>query len=441
MTKHKAPFHLQIFPTAVVLFALVNVALAAFFQSSGLNKPKELTLRAVQASNYETRKEGPWVWWVARSYLSEPTPDVVLLGSSQMGSAIFSAEAAHRGQNLDTCDERQVTQLTSELTEGVGKNPKVFNFAMGGAMASDHLLIAESLLKGAHKPKIAIIGVNPRDFIDNSLPSACATDCFHFLEPYADLSSLAKVSYNDNFGYFDYLLKKELPLKQLNALIRGEAPPTLANQPTFTNPEAKGVLNVDKKGKKPVASQVLQAISGSAQDVRKGQWLIPHNPPYMFMDNSAEYIKRYKNVNPPCLGAQEAYFGELLAYLKKEDIKTIVVGMPSMKRNRDLLPRAFWDEFRDYLASTSERNGACFVDLFEDSRFDETKHFLDTVHLNRWGGETLIKIIAGEMAQQRGFVAVLPDAPNAALAADIKKAKTQSLENRETAAKTTRLWQ
>ena len=318
---------LKAFPAAVALFVIVNLVLAYVLQSCSLNKPKQLTLKAVESSNYETRGEGPWVWWVARTYLSQPAPDVVILGSSQMGSAIFSAEAEHRGKNLDTCDERQVSRLTQSLSERAGVDPTVFNFAMGGAMASDHLLIAESLLKGDHKPKVAIIGVNPRDFIDNSLPSACATDCFHFLEPYADLSTLARVSYNDDFGYLDYVIKKGLPLKQLTAIMRGDTPPCLANQPTFTNPEAKGVLNVDKKLKQPMASQVLQAISGSAQDVKRGQWLIPHSPPYLFMDNSAEYIKRYKNPSPPCLAGQEAYFAELLAYLKRENIKAIVVGM------------------------------------------------------------------------------------------------------------------
>lgn len=428
---------IKAFPAALIGYVLVNLILAVVLQAGGFNKPKELTLKAVQSSNYETRGEGPWVWWVARSYLSRPTPDVVILGSSQMGSAIFSAEAEHRGKNLDTCDERGVTRLTDMLHKSAGVSPSVFNFAMGGAMVSDHLLVAESLLKGAHKPKVAIIGVNPRDFIDNSLPSACATDCFHFLEPYADLSKLAPLSYNDDFGYFDYLLKQNLPLKQLTAIIRGDTPPSLANQPTFTNPEAKGVLNVDKKAKGNVDRQVLQAISGSAQDVKKGQWLIPHSPPYLFLDNSAEYIKRYKSANPPCLAGQEAYFVELLAYLQREHIKTIVVGMPSMKKNRALLPEVFWDEFRDFLASSSQHHGAFFVDLFDDPRFVETSHFLDTVHLNRWGGGELISIIADEMAKQKDFIAGLPKTPGAPAMAN----ESVTGNGRATAGKEAPLWQ
>ncbi len=99
-------------------------------------------------------------------------------------------------------------------------------------------------------------------------------------------------------------------------------------------------------------------------------------------------------------------------HLEKEHIKTIVVGMPSMKRNRALLPEVFWDEFRDFLASASQHHGAYFVDLFDDPRFVETSHFLDTVHLNRWGGGELIDIIAAELSKQKEFVAGLPRTPN-----------------------------
>jgi hypothetical protein len=178
-----------------------------------------------------------------------------------------------------------------------------------------------------------------------------------------------------------------------------------------------------------VDTQVLQAISGSAQDVKKGQWLIPHSPPYLFMDNTAEYVKRYKKANPPCLKGQEAYFAELLSYLKSQNIKTIVVGMPSMQKNRALLPQTFWDQFRDYLTTNCERNGAYFVDLFDDKRFVETTHYLDTVHLNRWGGAQLLSIIADELSKQKEFVAGLPKTDN-----------TRTINNESIAGKDAPIW-
>ncbi len=403
------------FTWAVALFAMVNVALYSYMTGQG-NKfgKRELTLEALRATNYEKRTEGPWVWWVTKTFLAQPrTPDVVLLGSSQMGSAIFSAEAEHRGAIVDTTDDRQVTRLAAELARaGTGK-PEVFNFSMGGAMVSDHYLMANTLFKGEHKPKVAIIGVNPRDFIDNNLPSASATDTFHFLSGYADLEKLAPVSFDDSFGYLDYLINRHLPLKKANLLVYGDLPPSLGTKPSFTNPEGKGAVKSTEK--KPVTTQVLRAISGSAGDVKKGEWVLPAFPPYLYMDNSKEYIKRYKNEHPRCAEGQRRYFEELLSFLADQDIKVIVVGMPSQACNRQLLSQGFWTEFRGFLARTTQNHGGTYVDLFDDKRFLAGKDYLDTVHLNRWGGGKLVKAIAEATANRADIVASLKNKQGTAI--------------------------
>lgn len=404
-TKHKLAF-----PFALALFAGLNLMLFALLDKGGFSAKRPLTLQALNATGYEKRQEGPWVWWVTKTYLSQPrTPDVVLLGSSQMGSAIFSAEANHRMQVVDTTDQRQVTSLKDAIAEATGKlsgqklAPDVFNFSMGGAMVSDHYLLANTLFN-EQKPKVVIIGVNPRDFIDNSLPAASATDSYHFLSRYADLDKLAPVSYEDGFGYLDYLISRNLPIKRLQILTSADVPPPLGNKASFTNPEGKGAK---KENNKVVATQVLRAISGSAGDVRKGEWALPATPPYLYMDNSKEYIKRYKTTKARCLPGQKAYFVELLAMLKKQNIKTVVVGMPSQDCNRNLLPQSFWSEFRQFLAVNTEASGGTYIDLFDDPRFVATKDYLDTVHLNRWGGAKLVNIIAQELAKDSSVVTAL----------------------------------
>ncbi len=402
------------FPLALTLFALVNVALYGLFQANKLNGEKILDNQSVRQANYEARQEGPWIWWVTRSFLAKKqSPDLVLLGSSQMGSAIFSAEAEHRKEALDTTDQREVTRLGAALKNLTGKQAEVFNLAMGGAMVSDHYLLARTLFKGAQKPKAVIIGVNPRDFLDNTLPSASSTDAFYFLSPYVNVSSLAPVSFAGPFNLLDYRLKEWLPLKQVTTILKGNEPPSLANVPTFTNPEAKGVLepktNTAKDGT-AVNTKVLQAISGSAGDVRQGQWRVPAEPPYVFIDNTREYLRRYKNPNPPCLAGEKAYFHALLTFLKQEDIKVVVVGMPSLQSNRDILPPTFWSQFKNYLQTEAVASGGSFVDLFGDQRFD-SHDFLDTVHLNRWGGGKLISVLAQELAKNGEITAVLGNQP------------------------------
>ncbi len=396
------------FPTALLLFALTNLALYGLFHQKGLPQAKILDLSALHRANYEARQEGPWIWWVLRAYLGQPqTPDLAILGSSQMGSAIFSAEAEHRFEALDTTDQREVTRLTDAVQKLNGRAPKVFNLSMGGAMVSDHYLVAKTLFSGKEKPKAVVIGVNPRDFLDNDLPAASATDAFYFLSSYVDIENLAPVSFDGFFNLLDYKLKKHLPLKQVNTICKGNEPPSLANIATFTNPEGKGTL--EKRKSQPLATQVLQAISGSAGDIRQGTWRVPAQPPFSFVDNSREYLRRYKRTNPPCLTGQKAYFHALLAYLKAQDIKVIVVGMPSMESNRHILPASFWTTFKQYLHDETVASGASFVDLFGDQRFVITD-YLDTVHLNRFGGAKLISAIAGELNKRPDITAIMPAA-------------------------------
>lgn len=401
------------FPIALLAYGLVNLALFGLFKANHLSNDKVLTDKAIRSSNYETRKEGPWIWWNTRSYMSRAiNPDVVILGSSQMGSAIFSAEAEHRGKAVDTLDEREVSRLSEDVAAISDKHPSVFNLSMGGAMVSDHYLMAKALFHGQQKPKVVIIGVNPRDFLDNTLPSASSTDTFYFLSPYVDLGKLAALSFDNPFGLLDYKLKQYLPLKQITSILKGNEPPSLANVSTFTNPEAKGLDTKNSTGDgKPVGTKVLAAISGSAGDVRKGVWLIPPAPPRLFMDNTREYLRRYKSPKAACLAGQKAYFEALLGYLHQEHIQALVIGMPSLKVNRDILPQSFWQDFRSYLASSAQNNGAVYLDLFEDARF-KPEHFLDTVHLNRWGGGELVSIISQALVTDNKLAQALPASSN-----------------------------
>jgi hypothetical protein len=410
MRKYKTPA----IALALASFVVVNLALSALFHSNKMTTAKVLTDQALLSTNYEKRKEGPWIWWDTRAYMTRALhPDVAILGSSQMGSAIFSAEAEHRGKAVDALDEREVTRLEAGLSPLALAHPRVFNLSLGGAMVSDHYLIAKALFHGEQKPKVVVLGVNPRDFIDNSLPSASATDTFYFLSPYVNLGKLAEVSFDGPFGWLDYQIKQNLPLKQALSIMKGNEPPNMANIATFTNPEGRGLGTKDSDNK-TLGTKVLAAVSGSAGDVRKGVWLIPPGPPRLFIDNTREYVNRYKTTKPACLKGQKAYFEALMSYLHDEHIQTLVVGMPSLDCNRALLPDSFWQEFRGYLSSTATANGATFVDLFADKRFTKDC-FLDTVHLNRWGGRQFVSIVSQELTQKQELAKAL-QAPSSELA-------------------------
>lgn len=383
----------------VVGFAVLNLAIFFLVPKSH----PVLTTESIKNSTSEQRQQGPWVWWMARSYLNEKASDVVLMGSSQLACAVFSADADLLNRNLDAVLHRSALTLERDLKEDMGLPVKVFNFAVGGAMVSDHLMIAKALFS-QRKPKVAIIGINPRDFIDNTLPSASDTEPFQFLQSYVDLGDLTHDAFNSPLQELDWRLNNHLPLKQIKKALQGNDPPTLAGKATFTNPDNNTPER--EQGTKVSKAKLMQALSATGGQPRPGEWMIPARPPYAFIDNTREYMQRYKNANPPLYPQQRRYFEALLTYLEQNGIKTLVVGMPSLAPNRALLPENFWSEFRGSLALTCSRHDAQWIDLFDSQEFGEGD-YLDTVHLNRNGGAKLIKLIAATIEKTPSLASAL----------------------------------
>ncbi|MBP6747715.1 hypothetical protein KA344_20980, partial [bacterium] len=66
--------------------------------------------------------------------------------------------------------------------------------------------------------------------------------------------------------------------------------------------------------------------------------------------------------------------------------------------------------FETYLHAETVACGGSFVDLFGDQRFG-SHDFLDTVHLNRWGGGRLITVLAQELAKNSEITTALGNQP------------------------------
>ncbi len=398
----RASFFGSRFLYVVIAFAAVNLLI---FLAVPQSHPA-LTAESIKNSTSEQRQQGPWVWWMARSYLNDAPSDVVLMGSSQLACAVFSADADLLNKNLDAVLHRSALTLQRDLKQDLGVNLKAFNFAVGGAMVSDHFLIAKALFS-QRKPKVAIIGVNPRDFIDNCLPSASDTEPFQFLQSYVSLGDLTRDSFSSPLQELDWRLNNYLPMKQIKKLMQGNDPPTLAGKSTFTNP-GNDVAPEREQGTKVSKAKLLQALSATGGQPRPGEWLIPARPPYAFIDNTREYMLRYKDSKPAIYPHEKRYFEALLAYLEQQGIKTLVVGMPSLAPNRALLPENFWSEFRGSLALACSKHDAQWVDLFDSNDFSDGD-YLDTVHLNRNGGAKLLKLIAATVEKTPSLAAALTE--------------------------------
>jgi hypothetical protein len=103
------------------------------------------------------------------------------------------------------------------------------------------------------------------------------------------------------------------------------------------------------------------------------------------------------------------FLDSYLSFLNGRGVQVLVVGMPLTETNRNILPAAFWQSFRDKISSTCTACGAEYLDLSASSDFNQTD-FCDTVHLNAWGGAKLADHIASAIAaSDRLKVAVIKD--------------------------------
>lgn len=368
------------FFAAVMLFVVANALTGEMFVSQQTVQ-KEIDL--TEAAAVEKRK--PWSWWLCKAYMAEkPAPDVVLFGSSQVGSALVTADAQTDFKVVDALTHRRASTLQKELLKQTGQEISVFSLSAPGQMISDAYMLSRVLLKPGQQPKLIVFGVAPRDFIDNTMTCAASTEPYKFLTRFESPGNLNWVAYEGDFWSRTQCLVDAMPLKRFGTdLMSSFASAADEQAPSSTQ----------KKNNNP-----LSAISGA--EAIPGAWKVPANiPRTLWIDNTKEYKHRFKNYNPPLYQGQMAFFKEFLSEMKSQGIKVLVVGLPTLPMNRQLLPEKFWSKFRGAVSTTCEENGASWLDLTADGRFEKAD-YLDTVHLNAYGGMKLFNTIAQEIASQ-----------------------------------------
>lgn len=407
------------FVVALIAFACVNLlAIGALYE-----RGTGLTKEALCNLSEESSQEGSWSFWVARNYLmKDQAPQVMLFGSSLIGSATFSADTETMKKYRDCVVDRRAVTLERDLRLRLGANTEVFNASIPGSMASDAYLISSALFKPDNKPQLVIIGVNPRDFIDNTLLAPADTEPFHFFCRYVDMGShLSRAAFGDFFSYIDWTSRRYLPLKRLNDKVN-EIALQISHLGQSSNAPARTLVSHLHKKR-----TVLQVFLGGGNSIRKGEWLINYPMPIGFQDNTREYMNRYKNPNTALYTREKKFFSAFLSKLQNENIKVLVISMPSTIANRALLPETFRYKFKSYLSDACTEYGADFLDLSDDNRFARMD-YLDTVHLNAKGGARLSKFIAARVGTSPSLsAAAIPHCLPAELRDNVQTSSTNSV--------------
>jgi len=372
---------------ALALFALTNLVVASLASTY-----RQSIDRSVFAWSEQDSRVKPWSWWLARKWLEQrQAPDIVLFGSSQMGSAMVASDAKLLVEAIDALTHRRAATLEKELSDRLGHHLSAFSLASPGAMCSDAFMASSALFTPEFKPKVVVIGISPRDFIDNTMPYPAVTEPYKFYSHFVNPGPLTLHSYSGPMAWLQFAMES-MPCRKL-----GESIQTSLASSAGTN--APG----DK------ASNALAAVLGGG-DAVPGKWLVPCVIPPMWADNTKEYTRRFKDPNPPVYTAEKAFFNTFLEKMAADDIRVLVVGMPSLSMNRKLLPDSFWLQFRSSISSACLTHNAQFLDLTGNLNFEKSD-YLDTVHLNAYGGQKLFAQIASTIKENDSLCAKL-SAPN-----------------------------
>jgi hypothetical protein len=136
------------------------------------------------------------------------------------------------------------------------------------------------------------------------------------------------------------------------------------------------------------------------QPIAPGTLVINASDGYVSQDNLEEYRRRYKNPSLEQFSNQMHNLDILMSYLADNKIKIVVFDLPLASANRKLLPASFWQSYNLRISQLCKKYGANRINIDEDIKAFKDNEFIDGIHLNLPGGLRLTTTIALYTANQ-----------------------------------------
>ncbi len=299
-----------------------------------------------------------WTTWAIRDFLARPkNPDIVFLGSSLMLVPLDGVDADYMGKTIDGAEHHQSLFFENHFKKYSGKSINSFNFALPGEMPSDAYLITRFLLQGKHAPKVLVYGVGPRDFMDNLLPSPSATDPFQYLSRFGDWSDHASLIVPDwqerlnlelSRLVYTYGQRSQLAL-DANRMADAVMDKVCPKPPSkITDLEVYALRRSIMPDYRPFEVAPKTCLFRPTTDANRPK----------FLDNIAEYQKRYKTLKTETFNGQMSFLGDILAIARERNIHVMLYAMPITDINRGLLSDTSWQLYRSRLRSIATASGA-----------------------------------------------------------------------------------
>jgi hypothetical protein len=110
------------------------------------------------------------------------------------------------------------------------------------------------------------------------------------------------------------------------------------------------------------------------------------------------YQARYRGINIRALYTQMQFLDKICDFCDRNNINLILINMPLPSVNRNLMNPEFYRAYQRELALLCEGNHVHFLDLADREEFKSDIDYSDAAHMNRLGGQLLIRHLAYSIA-------------------------------------------
>jgi|GEM_PF-1421969 hypothetical protein len=336
----------------------------------------------------------PAGFWLAHSYFRLPrAPEVLVFGSSQL-AGMRAADARICGRELDFVLDFRGYALEKELIPhwSLFDSARVFVVQMPGTLISDYFVIARALLE-KNVPRLAVITLSPRDFMDNGMPYIGSSYSFQFFAPYVEQGDLREIAYPTQSNRW----------MLLSRLVGARCEPAVSLLANLCEPVLSPVSQAKAQALNAVRSVLPPRRKPGPEPrmacLRPGDIVFHPDDPQKYSGKEISYKKELCTFDSKDFVHQMRFFDQLLHDLQERGVKTVVVEMPLTQENHGRLSAEYWKQFHSTVSSHCMQYQAKCIDLSDAKNFNHDD-FLDEIHMSLAGGDKLAKTIGTELKQQ-----------------------------------------
>ncbi len=344
-----------------------------------------------------------WVWWATHEYIDAPkAPKLVVLGSSVVMHPLWHHEADFRQQTVDLVADHRSLFLEDVIKKSSPLNKvECFNFGLPGSMASDDYMVVRALFKPEKKPDVVVLGICPRDMIDNRFNCAGSSKHFQYLSRFTDAHELLDLSMPQWWQRIGYQVTEAVYVasKASAAQVMASEDIKKAFEPlTSKLPPSP----LDRKSEEDKRFAMYQNL------VEKGFWIAKPNAPFMFQGDTADLKKRFKSPNNPMFANQKKWLDLCLELCHQKGIRVVLVNMPNTQIARSVMPPGVYERHVACLKELATRWNCLYVDADVPNLYGHTD-FTDWCHLSAEGGGKAFGLIGKAIGSDQQTVACLQD--------------------------------